>query len=157
MRPTLETRASETLVVESTATAVVPATTARATVATPMPTTTRPAATVPIPARPTSPTTTPVATDTAPAPKPESTFVPARSWAWAPSANARAYTVTFYLDGRVVLRAQATHARFLLPRSFRYRPGTYRWTVETVPASAGQPIVDSTFVVTAATAAAANR
>src|SRR5689334_23497927 len=71
----------------------------------------------PAPATTTAPATTataPTATVAAPAPKPEATFVPARAWAWPPSAGAHAYAITFYLDGRVVLRARPTRALFQL-------------------------------------------
>jgi hypothetical protein len=84
-------------------------------------------------------------------------FVPARSWAWAPQQGADAYEVTFFLDGRVVLRARPTKPGLVLPSSFRFHAGRYRWTVRALPATAsGALIVDSTFVLTAAAAAAAN-
>jgi hypothetical protein len=85
-------------------------------------------------------------------------FVPARTWAWASRAGATAYQVTFYLDGRVVFRAQPKKPRLVLPRSFRFQAGRYRFTVSSLPAVAKAPLIaDSTFVLTAATAAAANR
>jgi hypothetical protein len=96
--------------------------------------------------------------DTKPkAPPPDVGFVPARTWAWVPKEGATAYEVTFFLDGRVVLHANATEPRFAMPTSFRYRAGRYRWTVQAVPAHQNDKLlVDSGFVLTAATAAAAN-
>jgi hypothetical protein len=65
--------------------------------------------------------------------------------------------VTFFFDGYVVFRAWPKDARVALPQSFRFRAGRYRWTVQAMPvAPAAKPIVDSTFVLTAAAAAAAN-
>lgn len=83
-------------------------------------------------------------------------FVPSRSWGWLPHRGAAAYEVTFFLDGRVVLRARTEQPRFVLPRRFRFHAGRYRWTVRILPPVAGQAIVDSTFVLTPAAAAAAN-
>jgi hypothetical protein len=65
--------------------------------------------------------------------------------------------VTFFLEDRVVFRARPAEPRLVLPSGFRFQAGRYRWTVVSVPAAAaGNPIVDSRFVLTAATAAAAN-
>jgi hypothetical protein len=107
--------------------------------------------------------TTPRATQPASAsksgpPPPPAAFVPARSWSWAPSLDARAYVVTFFLDGRVVFRARPTRPRLVLPSTFRFRPGSYRWTVRPVPATAnGKPIIDGRFVLKPSAAAAANK
>lgn len=87
----------------------------------------------------------------------KTTFVPARTWAWVPVRGAAAYEVTFVRAGRVVFRARSQEPRVLMPRRFRFRPGTYRWTVRALPKHAGtRPIVDSTFSLTAAGATAAN-
>ena len=84
-------------------------------------------------------------------------FVPARTWTWAASKGARGYEMRFVLNGRVVLRMRTTQPRIHLPRSFRFHAGTYRWLVQSIPAQANaRPIVDSTFVLTAATAARGN-
>ena len=91
------------------------------------------------------------------APKRPNGFVPARTWAWVPVDGADAYEVTFFLAGRVVLQARPKEPRLVVPSSFRYHAGRYRWTVRPLPASAtGKPIVDGTFVLTPATASAAN-
>jgi hypothetical protein len=84
-------------------------------------------------------------------------FVPARTWTWPRSPGAHAYETQFQLDGRLVLRVRTTRPRLVLPRTFRFHAGTYRWTVEPVPAAANRrPIVDSKFVLTRAAAARAN-
>jgi hypothetical protein len=81
---------------------------------------------------------------------------PARTFAWAPADNAAAYSVTFYRNGRAVLERRVGADILLLPRTFRFRAGEYRWTV--VPIYRNErsnhpaPIVDSTFVVEAAPA-----
>jgi hypothetical protein len=65
--------------------------------------------------------------------------------------------VTFYLDGRVVLRERVKESRLVMPGSFRFEAGRYRWTVRAIPAASPTArIVDSSFVLTPATAAAAN-
>ncbi len=86
-----------------------------------------------------------------------SAFVPARTWVWGMSEGARAYVFALSRDGRVVLSARTRQARYELPRSFRFRPGKYRWTVRRIPETSGRPLSDSTFVLSAATAARANR
>jgi len=93
---------------------------------------------------------------TSPPPRP-SGFVPARVWTWAPAKGAQTYEVTFYLDGRVVLRERVKESRLAMPSSFRFEAGRYRWTVRAIPAASPTArIVDSSFVLTPATAAAAN-
>lgn len=85
-------------------------------------------------------------------------FVPARTWAWAPANGARAYDVMFSREGRVVFRTRAREPRVVMPRSFRFQAGAYRWTVRALPATAGaQPTVDSQFFLTSAGATAANQ
>jgi hypothetical protein len=86
-----------------------------------------------------------------------STFVPSRTWAWAPAHGAKAYDVIFLRDGQAVFHVRASEPRIVLPRSFRFEPGSYRWTVRALPITAGAPaIVDSTFSLTAAGATEAN-
>jgi hypothetical protein len=86
-----------------------------------------------------------------------STFVPSRTWAWAPAHGAKAYDVIFLRDGQAVFHVRASEPRIVLPRSFRFEPGDYRWTVRALPITAGAPaIVDSTFSLTAAGATEAN-
>jgi hypothetical protein len=71
--------------------------------------------------------------------------------------GARAYVVTFFHRGRVVFRARPKRPRLVLPRTFRFRSGSYRWTVRPVPpATNGKPIIDGRFVLTQAAVAAAN-
>jgi len=85
-------------------------------------------------------------------------FVPARKWAWVPVAGAFAYRVAFFHAGRRVLLGRSKAPRYVMPRSFRYHRGRYHWTVRALPAaSAHNPIVNSMFVLTRATARAANR
>ena len=58
------------------------------------------------------------------------------------------YRVRFFRNGRLVLDVRTVKARIVLPKSFAFRKGRYRWTV--VPLAAGKPrrpVVDSTFVV----------
>lgn len=118
---------------------------------------------VPVPAvraKPTStaPTKTKTPARTKPAAPTLRGFVPSRTWAWAPTTGAEAYEVTFFKGPKAVLLMRATQPHIVLPRSFRFEPGTYRWTVAALPAVAGaRAIVDSTFSVTSAGAAAANK
>jgi hypothetical protein len=101
-------------------------------------------------------TTTPPPAPTAPPAAPAGSFVPGRQWIWAPQPNARSYEFTIYRGGNIVFRSRPSQARVDLPRAFRWQPGAYRWTVLAVPTGAAGPIVDSSFELTAATAAAAN-
>jgi hypothetical protein len=90
--------------------------------------------------------------------KPPVGFVPARTWAWTPSRGARGYVFQLALNGRTVLRVSTKQPRVVLPRSFRFHAGRYRWTVRQVPAAPGaRPLGDSTFILTAAVARRANR
>ncbi len=85
-------------------------------------------------------------------------FVPARTWVWGASKGAQAYVFQMSLNGKVVAHARTEQPRYELPASFRFSPGNYRWTVQRVPKPAdGQPLSDSKFVLTEATAAQANR
>jgi hypothetical protein len=131
----------------------------------PAPTPAPPAATAkakpkptPAPATATRRAATTTKTQTRPPPPPAPTgFVPARTWTWAPSKGADAYEVVFYRDGKVVLQAHPKEARFVMAPGFRFRPGRYRWTVRALPAASPTTrIVDSSFVLTPAAAAAAN-
>jgi hypothetical protein len=98
-----------------------------------------------------------------PQPKPKAAkaptgFVPARTWAWTPSRGARAYVFRLALNGRTVLQVRTSKPRLVLPRSFRFRAGRYRWTVQRIPRPPnGRLVGDSSFRITAAVAAAANR
>lgn len=84
-------------------------------------------------------------------------FVPARTWVWSASSGARGYLFEMMLDGRTVVHARIAQARFELPKSFRFRPGRYRWTVRRIPPAVGGKILsDSSFVLTKATAARSN-
>ncbi len=60
----------------------------------------------------------------------------ARTFSWAPAADAVAYSVTFYRDGDVVFAQRTREPRLTLPPSWSYggrvhtlRAGTYRWVV----------------------------
>jgi hypothetical protein len=158
-------RAKEVAVVTALRTATTPANTQQAT---PNPRrrptkTARPASTSPRPAANQGHAVKPKET---PAPKPKkpasaaqqaSDFVPARTWTWVESKGAHAYEMRFELKGYVVFRVRTTQPRVVLPRSFRFHAGIYRWIVQRIPATTnGRRIVDSTFVLTAATAARVN-
>ena len=62
------------------------------------------------------------------APKAPSGFVPSRVWGWAPGSGAASYAVTFFHDDRPVFSTRASKPRLVLPSSFRYAVGRYRWT-----------------------------
>ncbi len=84
-------------------------------------------------------------------------FVPARTWVWGASKGARAYVFEMTLDGHVVAHATTEKSRYELPKTFRFRPGAYRWTVRRIPPLAGKALLsDSNFVLTKETAARAN-
>jgi hypothetical protein len=84
-------------------------------------------------------------------------FVPARTWTWPESKGARAYETRFLLNGRVILDMRTTQPRLVLPRTFTFRAGTYRWVVRRIPPGASpRPIVDSKFALSRAAAARAN-
>jgi hypothetical protein len=83
--------------------------------------------------------------------------VPARVWLWPRDLTAKGYVFELSLNGKVVLHVRTTKPRLELPRSFRFRAGTYRWTVRRLPATTGPPLTDSRFTVTPAAAALANR
>jgi hypothetical protein len=84
-------------------------------------------------------------------------FVPGHVWAWAAQPGAATYKITFVLDHQPVFQAQTKATHIVLPSTFRFRAGSYRWNVRALPVKPGAaPVVDSTFVLTKATAAAAN-
>lgn len=128
----------------------------------PTPTSTRPAAVAPA-SKPT--TTAPAATTTAPAPAtttapqpktPAPAFVPARLWLWQRADGVAGYLFELTLNGKRVVVARTKDARYALPKSFRFRAGTYRWTVRSLPLTKAPPLTDSRFVVTPESAALAN-
>jgi hypothetical protein len=85
-------------------------------------------------------------------------FVPARTWTWPESKGAHAYVMEFLLKGHVVLQLLTARPRLVLPPTFRFRAGTYRWIVRRIPPPANRrPIVSSRFVLTPTAAARANR
>jgi hypothetical protein len=83
-------------------------------------------------------------------------FVPARVWAWTPRPGARSYLVRFFLNNRQVFSGRTHKVQLVLPHGFRYHAGRYRWLVTAIPHLV-QPIVNSTFVLSARSAGAANR
>jgi hypothetical protein len=83
-------------------------------------------------------------------------FVPARVWAWTPRPGARSYLVRFFLNNRQVFSGRTHKVQLVLPHGFHYHAGRYRWLVTAIPHLV-QPIVDSTFVLSARSAGAANR
>ena len=87
-------------------------------------------------------------------------FVPSRVFTWAAQRGATSYVVRFFRNGRRVIQARATTPHLELPASFKFAAGRYLWRVIPVAGSSakpryGPPIVESTFVLTAATAAKA--
>jgi hypothetical protein len=84
-------------------------------------------------------------------------FLPARTWTWPMSRGASAYELRLLRNGRAVLDVRTTRPQLVLPRTFRFRAGTYRWIVQQIPLAANRrPIVDSEFVLTDAAAKRAN-
>jgi hypothetical protein len=84
-------------------------------------------------------------------------FVPARVWLWQRAPGVTHYLFELTLNGKLVVLARTTSARYALPKSFRFRAGTYRWTVRPLPLTKAPPLTDSRFVVTAESAVLANR
>jgi hypothetical protein len=80
-------------------------------------------------------------------PKKTPTFVPARVFSWPPERAATRYLVRFFRNGHKVLEARTVRARFVLPKSFVFRPGSYRWTVVPLGVAGKGPLVDSKFVI----------
>jgi hypothetical protein len=114
-------------------------------------TTRRATAPAPKPATPKPATPKPAAAKPATANHP-SGFVPARVWLWTPRPSAHAYVVSLVFNGRRVLRVRTSKARLVLPPSFRFHAGRYHWLVVSEP-EATTPVVDLTFVLSAAAAA----
>jgi hypothetical protein len=89
------------------------------------------------------------------APKPAATrrpaktpkFVPARVFSWPAERAAKRYLVRFFRNGKKVLEVRTVRARLVLPKSFVFRPGSYRWTVVPLGVAGKGPLVDSRFVV----------
>lgn len=76
-------------------------------------------------------------------------FVPTRVWSWAAASGTGAYVVRFLREGHQVLQMRTGSPRLRLPSGFTFKPGSYRWTVTTIP-SKGQSarvIVNSAFTV----------
>jgi hypothetical protein len=102
--------------------------------------------TAPRPARTTKPTTS-----SKPPAKPP-TITPSRTFAWAAMPNASFYLVRFARDGTKVFERRVTEPRLTLPASFRFKAGSYRWTVVPALGTAANPryapaIIDSRFIV----------
>jgi hypothetical protein len=81
-------------------------------------------------------------------------FQPARTFAWAPAPGATYYHVVFRRDGKPFYEGYSREPRLTLPRTVRFAPGAYTWTVRpgSGPRSAGRegaPIVESTFTIQA--------
>jgi hypothetical protein len=96
---------------------------------------------------------------TATAPRPKS--VPTREWTWRRQRRAVGYRVRFLRNGRLVLAAQVRAPRLIVAPRFRFRAGRYRWIVNAIFAKAGtkrygKPLVDTTFVLDASSAAHIN-
>jgi hypothetical protein len=75
------------------------------------------------------------------------TFVPARVFTWPSQPAAKRYLVRFFRNGQKVLEARTARARLVLPKSFVFRPGNYRWTVVPLGVVGKGPLVDSKFVI----------
>jgi hypothetical protein len=76
-------------------------------------------------------------------------FVPTRIWSWAAAPGSGAYVVRFLRDGHGVLKVRTSSPRLRLPSSFRFAPGSYRWTVTAISSKGkgSRVIVDSAFTV----------
>ena len=99
---------------------------------------------------------TPTSARSKPGKAPALGFVPARVWAWTPRPGTRSYLVRFFLNNRQVFSERTQKFQVVLPLGFRYHAGRYHWLVTAIPHLV-QPIVDSTFVLSARSAGAANR
>jgi hypothetical protein len=105
-------------------------------------TSTRAAATVPRPPAATRPS------------RSQTGFIPSRTWSWASVPGETTYVVTFFRDGRLVIQRRVQGSTLEMPSGFRFLPGRYRWTVRAEGST--RSIVESSFVLGAAQAAAAN-
>lgn len=86
-------------------------------------------------------------------------FVPSRVWGWVAQPGSVSYLFRLYRNGRQVYRARTKQAQLVLPDSFRFAAGKYRWSVVAVSSSKKRglkPVVESTFVLSRAAAAKAN-
>jgi hypothetical protein len=86
-------------------------------------------------------------------------FVPSRVWGWVAQPGAKSYLFRLYRNGRQVYTARTKQAQLVLPGSFHFAPGKYRWSVVALTGSAKRglkPVVESTFVLSGAAAAKAN-
>lgn len=82
---------------------------------------------------------------------------PARTFAWAPVQNARAYEVQIFRGPRLVLVSRTKQPRLTLRPAWRYQgvsfkitPGAYRWYVWTVDAGgakARKPVVQAKLMI----------
>jgi hypothetical protein len=76
---------------------------------------------------------------------------------WARADRVTAYEVDFYRNGASVFHALVHRPQVVMPSTFRFRPGRYRWTVvAAAPTRSTRRLVDSTFILSAAAAQAAN-
>ncbi|MGZ4463586.1 MAG: hypothetical protein ACXVZP_12245 [Gaiellaceae bacterium] len=86
------------------------------------------------------------------------TFIPSRVFAWAAAPGASSYRILFFWNGHQALSVTSSTPKLKLPAGFRFQAGSYRWqVVPLVSGKPGRPLVDSTFTLSAATAARANR
>lgn len=86
-------------------------------------------------------------------------FVPSRVWGWVAQPGSVSYLFRLYRNGRQVYRARTKQAQLVLPDSFRFAAGKYRWSVVAVSSSKKhglKPVVESTFVLSGVAAAKAN-
>jgi hypothetical protein len=66
------------------------------------------------------------------------------SW---PAARGSRYHVRFWRNGTKVLDVRTAKPRLVLPRTFVFKPGRYRWMVVAVRGGTRRSLVDSAFVV----------
>jgi hypothetical protein len=107
--------------------------------------------------RPSAPSTKPKTSK--PSAPQVSGFVPSRVWGWVAQPGSASYLFRLYRNGRQVYRARTKQAQLVLPDSFRFAAGKYRWSVVAVSGSKKRslkPVVESTFVLSRAAAAKAN-
>jgi hypothetical protein len=86
-------------------------------------------------------------------------FVPSRVWGWVAQPGPVTYLFRLYRNGHQVYAARTKQAQLMLPKSFRFAAGTYRWSVVALgnsKAQSAKPLVDSTFALSPAAAAKAN-
>jgi hypothetical protein len=86
-------------------------------------------------------------------------FVPSRVWGWVAQPGSKSYLFRLYRNGRQVYTARTKQAQLVLPSSFHFARGKYRWSVVAVTGSAKRglkPVVESTFVLSGPAAAKAN-